>query len=279
MAQAHRSLSEWKSDSKAKFGAMLEASAKLASAEFGMKPIELSKLANDAIKRYTKIEDLYVDRKAKLNENAMKIVSDVVAASKSSNDPLKFLLKSAILGNNLDLGINEVDVDSKIVEKIEKTDLALDDFNLFMEKLEKARSILYILDNTGEVVFDKAFVDLIKERFHPNLKVAVRSAPIINDVTKKEALEVGFKEDDIIESGSTMAGMTLDVASEEFIKAWKNADLIISKGQGNFEGLEEIEDERLFFLLVAKCRIISEMLNVTIGEMVLKNSKGSDNMS
>ncbi len=279
MAQAHRSLSEWKSDSKAKFGAMLEASVKLASAEFGMKPIELSKLANDAIKRYTKIEDLYVDRKAKLNENAMKIVSDVVAASKSSNDPLKFLLKSAILGNNLDLGINEVDVDSKIVEKIEKTDLALDDFNLFMEKLEKARSILYILDNTGEVVFDKAFVDLIKERFHPNLKVAVRSAPIINDVTKKEALEVGFKEDDIIESGSTMAGMTLDVASEEFIKAWKNADLIISKGQGNFEGLEEIEDERLFFLLVAKCRIISEMLNVTIGEMVLKNSKGSDNMS
>lgn len=278
-AQAHRSLSEWEGGREAKFGAMLEASGELATADSGMKPIELSKLTNNAVKRYTRVQDLYVERKKKLNENAMKVVGDVAAAVKKTDDPLKFLVKAAILGNHLDLGIKEVDVDSEIVEKIAKTELAIDDFRLFREKLQKAESVLYILDNTGEAVFDKALVDLIESGFGAEVKAAVRSAPIINDVTKKEALEVGFKEDGIIESGSAMAGMTLDVAGEEFMKAWNSADLVISKGQGNFEGLEEIDDERLFFLLVAKCATVAGMLGVDLGGMVLKNSKRCESLS
>ncbi len=279
IAQARRSLVEWEGDDESKFKAMLEASKKLAGANREMKPIEMSKLTNEAVKNLTDMEDLYVIRKKNLNDSAMKVIDDVIAAAKKEPDHFKFLLKGAILGNHLDLGINEVDVDSEIIERIGKTELAIDDFEAFMNRLERSKFILYILDNTGEVVFDKALIDFMKTQFGPQIRVAVRSAPIINDVTKKEALEVGFEEREIIDSGSTMAGMTLEVASEEFMEAWDGADLIISKGQGNFEGLEEIEDERLFFLLEAKCTVVSKMLGIDLGGTVLKNSKRRESLS
>ncbi len=276
LAQAERNLEEWNKDEETKFEVMRSASRSLENAKYGMKPIELSKLVNDAVKIRTGIDDLYKKRKFILNQKAKEMLPEIEEYANSSENPLKAFAIAAILGNHLDFGVmKDVVVDSEFVNLMKSKSLAIDDFNLFEEKLKKTKYLLYILDNTGEVVFDKAFVDEIKKRYDLKVKVAVRSAPIINDVTIKEAVEVGFNPEEIIESGSKMAGMTLEVATKEFLDFWNRADLIVSKGQGNFEGLDEIKDERLFFFLESKCPVISKILGVNLGDIVLKQSRNS----
>jgi len=272
LAQAERNLAEWDKDDKLKFEIMRLASRSLEMAEYGMKPIELSKLTNDAVKINTGVEDLYKERKSILNQKAKEVLPEIKDYANYSENPLKTFAIAAILGNHLDFGVKDVEIDSEFVSLIKSKSLAIDDFDLFTEKLAKAKHLLYILDNTGEVVFDKAFIEEIKKRYALNVKVAVRSAPIINDVTRKEAIEVGFAPEEIIESGSEMAGMTLEVATKEFLNFWDNSDLIVAKGQGNFEGLDEIKDERLFFLLESKCPVISKILGVNLGDIVLKQA-------
>lgn len=272
IAQAQRNLIEWNENEKKKFEVMKCASCALENAKYGMKPIELSKIVNDTVKIKTGVEDLYKERKHILNKQALEILPKIIDYANFSQNILKSFAIGAILGNHLDLGVNNVTVDSEFGELIKSKKLAIDDFDALLEKMEKARSLLYILDNTGEVVFDRAFTSEIEKRYELKITVAVRSAPIINDVTREDAIEVGFKNEDIIESGSEMAGMTLDVATEEFLKTWNQSDIIISKGQGNFEGLDEIKDERLFFLLESKCPVISKILGVNLGDIVLKKS-------
>jgi uncharacterized protein with ATP-grasp and redox domains len=273
LMQARRSLDEWQASDKEKFAAMEEATKSLGNATFGMKPTELSKLANEAVKRVSGVRDLYAQRKRALNESAQAIIKDVIDVADSSPNPLKSLATAAILGNHLDLGVNEVELDKEFLEILKGKTLKVDDFELFVSKMKKATHVLYILDNTGEVIFDKAFSDRIKALFDVSMKFAVRSEPIINDVTREEALEVGFSPEEIIDSGSAMAGMDLNVASDEFMKAWKEADVIVSKGQGNFEGLDEVHDERLFFFLEAKCPLIAGVLHVSVGDAILANWK------
>lgn len=272
MAQAERNLYEWDKDERAKFEVMKSASKSLERAEYGMKPIELSKLVNDAVRIKTGVEDLYKARKSILNQKAKEILPEIIDYANSSGNPLKAFAIVAILGNHLDFGVKDVAVDSEFVNLIKSKALAIDNFDLLIEKIARAKYLLYILDNTGEIVFDKMFIEEIKKRYALKIKVAVRSAPIINDVTLKEAVEVGFSPEEIIESGSEMAGMTLEIANEEFLDFWRSSDVIVSKGQGNFEGLDEIKDERLFFLLESKCPVISQVLGVNLGDIVLKQA-------
>ncbi len=269
LMQVSRSLDEWNGSNEEKFEALRRASKSLEKAVFGMKPTELSKMANDAVKTVTGVADLYVIRKKKLNEAAKKVAKDVVNYAESTSDSLKVLAIAAILGNHLDLGVKDVEMDEEFLEILKEKTLAVNDFGCFKKKLETARRVLYILDNTGEVIFDKVFIEKMENEYELEVTVAVRSAPIINDVTLKEALEVGFERERIVESGTTMAGMDMKMASVEFTREWENADLIISKGQGNFEGLDEVHDERLFFFLEAKCPVIANILNVNVGDAVL----------
>ncbi len=273
IAQAERNLEEWNGEDSQKFEAMRCASKSLEKARYGMKPIELSKFVNDSIKIKTGIDDLYRKRKKMLNHKAIEILKEVEKFAFENEDPLKSFAISSILGNHLDFGVNNVKIDEEFINLLKTKTLSIDHYESFIERLKGSRLILYILDNTGEVVFDKRFIEEIKKRYNVRIIAAVRSAPIINDVTLEDALEVGFKREDLIESGSEMAGMTFETATDEFLDAWKRSDLIISKGQGNFEGLDEIKDERLFFFLESKCPVISKMLGVGIGDIVLKRSK------
>ncbi len=273
VAQAERNLYEWDGDEKAKFEVMKAVSRSLEKAQYGMKPIELSKITNDTVRIETRVVDLYKERKLILNQKAEAVLPEIKVYANSSINPLKAFAITAILGNHLDFGVKDVTIDSEFMNLIKSKTLAIDDFDLLTNRLAKAHQLLYILDNTGEVVFDKSFIEEIKKRYDLNVKVAVRSEPIINDVTLKEAIEVGFTPEEIIESGSNMAGMTIEIASKEFLDFWKESDVIVAKGQGNFEGLDEIKDERLFFLLESKCPVISEILGVNLGDIVLKQSQ------
>lgn len=134
-------------------------------------------------------------------------------------------------------------------------------------KLKKAKSLLIIGDNAGETVFDRV---LIEDFLNLNITYAVRSEPIINDATIEDAYASGLEKcATLISTGCNAPGVILDECNEEFLNIFNNADIIISKGQGNYETLSE-EKKEIFFLLKAKCPVISEKLGVSVNDYVFK---------
>jgi len=131
-----------------------------------------------------------------------------------------------------------------------------------------AEELLFIADNTGEAVFDKLLIKKIKEDYNLKITYAVRETAILNDITAEGAKELGIDDyAEIIKSGSRAPAMLMESASNQFLKHYQNADLVISKGQGNLEGLYGIESE-IYFLLKAKCEVIAEVLEVKKGDFV-----------
>jgi uncharacterized protein with ATP-grasp and redox domains len=157
----------------------------------------------------------------------------------------------------------------KDVEIILHQEFAVFDYELFKQELNKAKEILYIGDNAGEAVFDKI---LIKELGKP-VTFVVREIPVINDITFKEAKQIGIdKIAKIISSGSTAPGTILKSCNDDFLEKFENADMIISKGQGNYEGLSGIK-KPIFFLLKAKCPVIAKNIGVKENDIILKGKK------
>lgn len=173
----------------------------------------------------------------------------------------------AAMGNSIDAGVS---LNVNIKDNIERAladSFAHSDYQQFLEELKNADELLFIADNTGEAVFDKLLLEKLKEY---NLKItyAVRETAILNDITYQGAKELGIDQyAEIIKSGSKAPGMIMDSAGEEFLIHYQNADLVISKGQGNLEGLYGIETG-IYFLLKAKCEVIAELLNVDEGDFV-----------
>lgn len=171
-----------------------------------------------------------------------------------------FVLSSA--GNIIDTGIMfSYDIEKTMLETIE-SGFSIDHSNIFMEKLKNADTILYLGDNCGEIVFDAPVVRFLHD-IGKTVHYAVKSAPILNDALMEDALTAGIdKYANVIETGSGFLGVNIDDSSENFIKLLETADLIISKGQANFESLDDYPNSsgRIFFILKIKCEGIAEII-------------------
>lgn len=181
---------------------------------------------------------------------------------------LHMAIKLAVIGNIIDYGAHSVpkDVISHIDILMNKA-FKIDQSDELILAIKNAKSILYLGDNAGEVVFDKL---LIRTMRHSKVTFAVRGKAVLNDVTLEDANQIGMSEVAILLSnGSDAPSTLLDECSDEFKEVYSNADLIISKGQGNFEGLMMDKDPRCYFLLIAKCKPIAEMLDVNEGDLVV----------
>jgi len=250
----------------------------LARAPYGLTPAQLAEYFYPELSRFIGVKDPFEMEKKLYNDRALAIYDDLRRKVESMEDPLKMAGKLAIVGNSIDFGVPSfegMDLENEILKEAMK-ELMIDDFDDFMDELKRARRLIYVLDNCGEVVFDKLFMELIKKKF-PNLEMisAVRSAPIINDVTMKEALEIGLDEvSKVVNSGVELPGLVLKRVNEDFRRIWRSSDLIISKGQGNFEGLEGLDDRRIFFFLKAKCDVVANYLGVPKGSLVLMRNVG-----
>jgi uncharacterized protein with ATP-grasp and redox domains len=142
-------------------------------------------------------------------------------------------------------------------------------YNQFKESLNKVNTIIYLADNAGEVVFDRLLIEELVEELGKQVIYAVRGKPIINDALIEDAIFCGInKVAKITSSGSDAPGTIMKYCSSEFIELYQNAELIISKGQGNYEALSE-EDKLIFFLFKAKCPVIAENVGCNVGDMVL----------
>ena len=232
-------------------------------------PNELASVFNQHIKRKTGCSDPYVQQKKLGTDVAMSMISQIKEILHEDNS-LENHVKMAIVGNILDFGAFDIntDVQSLIKQHLNKS-LAINDFDALKSALKKHDEALYLLDNTGEIIFDKLLADKISQ-FDVDVCVAVKESPIVNDACFSDALDVGFVN--IVSIGSDSAGIVDSMISDEFREVFENSSLIISKGMANYEGISEmnLNNKDVFCLLCAKCNPIAKDLNVNIASHVLK---------
>lgn len=215
------------------------------------------------------IADPYLKEKKQSNKIALKLYKQWKPKVLTSDNPFSLSLRLAIAGNIMDYGTDqEFDV-HETIKKAMIAEFAIDDSALLKQRIKEAKNILYLGDNAGEIVFDKLFLETIN---HNHVVYAVRGAPVLNDATLKDAREIGVDlVADVISNGFDAPSTVLSQCNSEFLDVYNSADLIISKGQGNLEGLINGHDPRLFFLLMVKCDVIGEALNVKKGSIVVYN--------
>ena len=229
-------------------------------------PPETGELIYQKVKEITGVEDPYkIIKEANITE-ALALYPKLKQIVKNSHNKLLTAIRIAIAGNVIDLGVDKEFNILEDVHKVLKQDFAIFDFEEFITQLDKTESILYLGDNAGESVFDKI---LIEEMGKP-VTYVVRDIPVINDVTVEDAVSSGLDElTEIISSGTTAPGTILKLCNDDFLHRFNNADMIISKGQGNYEGLSNV-NRSVFFLLIAKCYVIANDLKVKENDIVLK---------
>jgi hypothetical protein len=191
-----------------------------------------------------------------------------------SNEHLQTACKLAIAGNDIDLGA-QADYGSmdSIVEDSIGFELDPDNFAKFEKSIKKASLILYIGDNAGETVFDRILIEQLLQMNKSKIVFVVREKPIINDTTFDDAIKVGLdKFAKIISSGSDAPATILSQCSSEMLSFYRSANVIISKGQGNYESLSG-RPENIFFLFKVKCPVIARDAGFDIGSQVLTYSK------
>lgn len=241
-------------------------------------PPEMGRVIYGLVKKETGKDDPYKKIKAKSNKLALALYGKLKKKVSSSRDRLLTALELAIAGNIIDYGAkNSLDVDKELKkilneedEAIKKQNKATFNYPEFKHALKDAKTILYLADNAGETVFDRIFIEEIK-RLDKDKKIvyAVKEKPIINDALIEDARTCGIdKVAKIISSGLDVPGTVLSLCSKEFLKLYKKADIIISKGQGNFEALSD-KGRPLYFLFIAKCSVIAKDVGCNVGDVIL----------
>lgn len=217
--------------------------------------------------------DIYAEVKEKSNILSLAHAEKFQKKIDASESPLETGLQIAVAGNIIDFGaINQGPINlNKELQSLDKSPFARYDIEPLRRALDDASTLLYICDNSGEIVFDMLFIKEL-QREYPNLQIvaALRDKPIINDATLEDAKVVGLDRlVTTISSGSVYPGTILPETTEEFQKFFASADVILSKGQGNFETLLPIADKRLFFLLRIKCEYMAALSEVSKDNLVL----------
>jgi len=191
---------------------------------------------------------------------------------KVSADPMCAAVRLAISANVIDLGANGSLSDDEVREALENSfdQPFVGELDTFRQAVTDATNILYLADNAGEIAVDRL---LIQELGPARVTVAVRGGPVINDATIQDAHEVGMHDlVEVIDNGSDAPGTILDDCSEAFRERFKKAELIIAKGQGNYESLSGVQGN-IFFLFKVKCPVAAGHTGLPKGTHVLIRSK------
>lgn len=225
-------------------------------------PPENSVAVYQAIAEITGCADPYLTIKQQSNEQALAILPDFKKELSGSDDSLRSALRLAIGGNIIDYGaMHSFDVNAALARCL-KAPLVIDHSRELLEQARnpgKGTKVLYLADNCGEIVYDSLVIEVLAA-MGLDVTVVVKSGPIINDALLADAHFCGLDKCSIIlENGTSCPGTPLDSCSSELLEAFNHADLIISKGQGNFETLSEAEAD-IFFLLTVKCSVVGAHL-------------------
>lgn len=230
---------------------------------------ELQRMLQHKVQTILAIDDFYQKEKWQSNEVALALYPLWKSRVENAADPFNLAMRLAIAGNIMDYGANHTfDIEETIHHVIDKP-LSIDHSSFLKKKIAEAKSILYLGDNAGEIVFDRLFLETIE---HPNVTFVVRGGATINDATLEDVQATGMQHvANVITNGFDAPSTILERSSEQFRQHFQAADLIISKGQGNLEGLYALHDPRIFFMLMAKCDVIASFIGAEKGNCVVYN--------
>jgi damage-control phosphatase, subfamily I len=216
-------------------------------------------------------DDPYRETKHEYNNIALGLYPGLSRQVRASRDPLLTASRLAIAGNVIDFGIfSSIDINGSVTRALEGG-IAVDNYQAFRRSVSEAREILYLLDNSGEMVFDRILIEEL-ERLGKKVKAVVKGSPVLNDATRDDAAQVDLTNVcEVIDNGSDAVGTILEWTSSEFQDEFRASELVISKGQANFETLGDA-GEKTYFLFQSKCDVVSKELGLSPGSMLLKKS-------
>ena len=231
---------------------------------------EITSYILNILKDSSEIADPYLPEKMEGNREMLERYEEFKEMIQQSENPFNTALRLAVAGNIIDFGPTHIFDVTGTIEKVLVTDFAIDHSEKLQQEIRSAGTILYLGDNSGEIVLDKLFLETLN---HPDVWFAVREQPVLNDVTRREAEEVGIGNvARIISNGDDAPSTLLHRVSDKFRQMYQKADLIISKGMGNYEGLMFENDPRLFFLLMVKCDVIGRKIGASKGDFIVKHN-------
>jgi uncharacterized protein with ATP-grasp and redox domains len=244
----------------------------LQTADFTLSPPVIAAPLYEVMAKLALTHDLYEEQKQHASTQAHSYLPFLEETISQSTDPFIAILKTAVVGNVIDLAA-EVSFDlHEAIMSIFNMPFAHDDAETLRDSLAHAKTLLYIGDNAGEHIFDALAIRFL-QKLYPRLSVTylVRGNPIINDVTMKEAIEAGIDTlCSLMDSGVPTPGFVYELASAEAQKLFDNADLIIAKGMGNYECMTPQMRRNICFLLKVKCSVVAASLNQEIGSIICK---------
>jgi len=251
-----------------------EVLAMVAKLDLRQSPPVVAQEIHRRLRELTHQADPYRGVKDRFNRLGLRLLPELLATMAGAADPLRMATRLAIAGNVIDLGVNgrltgaEVRsaMDHALVEPF------CGDMGTFREAISTARRILYLADNAGEICFDRLLIERLPTE---KVTLAVRGGPVINDATLEDARAAGLHEIvEVVGNGSDAPGTILGDCSPPFRRRYERADLIIAKGQGNFETLSE-EPKNIFFLFKVKCAVIAARAGQALGTHVLLRGPGA----
>ena len=234
-------------------------------------PPEMAQFIHRELRSISGVDDPYRQIKDNMNAVALSMLPSFKEIICQSPDPLFTAARLAIAGNVIDFGPNGDLSEGDVIRAMEQTfqDTFHGNYEAFKKDLQQAKSIVYLADNAGEIAFDRLFIEQLLPK---DITVAVRGAPSINDATLPDAATVGLDTIvKIIDNGSDAPATILPDCSEEFLSHFENADLIIAKGQGNYESLNQ-ETGNIWFLFKVKCAVAARLTGQPVNTHMLIHS-------
>ena len=244
----------------------------LSNAPLSLNPPEIARKVYHTIGQVTGNTDPYKKARKVQNRIVLEIYPKFKQAAYKSKNPLYVAMKLAIVGNVIDLGTqSKMDNIKKEIDRLMLLPLHINHFRQFMYAFMHSNTVLYLADNAGEIVFDKFLIEELKSLKSVKIFFVVRGGPIINDATLDDAKFIGMETvAEVLSNGFDAPGTLLHKCSSQFKELFWKADLVISKGQGNFETLSGLNSRDIFFLLRAKCSVAARDLGVNVGDLILK---------
>ncbi len=230
-----------------------------------MSPPEQARLIHQTIKAASGVSDPYQKVKDLSTEFALKLMPAVRKKIENSVNKFETIVRLVIAGNIIDYGIREFKLNNAKKQIFEVFDMPIDleAIKLLEKKMDEAKKIFYMADNCGEAVFDR----LLIERYSDKITLGVRGDAILNDITPREIKHSKLDIVPYAHTGDATPGVSMRHSSKEFIAEMRGSDLVICKGQGNYETLSDY-DRPIFFLLRAKCQIVADLLGkVKLGSL------------
>jgi uncharacterized protein with ATP-grasp and redox domains len=230
-------------------------------------PPEMGYRVHQIVRQETAARDPYQNAKEASTRRALILYPRLKVLVAEADDPLKTAVRLSIAGNIIDLGVaQEYDLEGTI-RRVLAQPFAIDAYDAFRAGLVRTEAVLYLADNAGETVFDRILIEALEK---PVIYV-VKGGPVLNDATRQDALAAGLSQvATIVDNGCNAPGTIITLCSQEFRHLLAEADLIIAKGQANYETLSETAAP-IFFLLQAKCPVIARSLGVPVKSIVLEH--------